>query len=196
MTLAVILAGGQGLRFGGNKPFQPFGRTTLIGQVILRLKPQVETLAINSGAPGHPLTQRLTDLGFPVLTDDDCAERGPLSGVLTAMRWAASLGETAVITAPCDMPYLPGDYVMRLRSVYAHTVGYFSGARDHPLCAIWPVSHLTELESALNLSDKGLAVRRFLDEIGAARINCTDETSFLNINNPEDIAHSNTGSGM
>lgn len=185
--LAVILAGGQGLRFGGNKPFQPFTSSTLIEQVIDRLKPQVERLAINTGAPDHPLTQRLSDLGLPVLTDDTCAGRGPLSGVLTAMRWAVSNGEAQIITAPCDMPFLPDDYVARLQSVAPEVAGYFCTTREHPLCAIWPVLHFSELERALTGSDRGVPVRRFLDQIGAVKLNGADEPCFLNINSAEDI---------
>lgn len=187
----MILAGGQGLRFGGNKPFHPFGTSTLIEQVIDRLKPQVDTLAINAGTANHPLAHRLTALGLPVLTDATCAGRGPLSGVLTAMGWAASNGEARVITAPCDMPFLPDDYVARLLSVAPEAAGYFCGTREHPLCAIWPASHLSELESALNGSDRGVPVLRFLDQIGAVKVKGADESRFLNINSADDIERYN-----
>ena len=56
----VLLAGGKGKRMGGNKPFAPCGRSTLIETMIARIKPQVNGLVINAGAKDNPLVLPLS----------------------------------------------------------------------------------------------------------------------------------------
>jgi len=178
----VILAGGQGLRMGGNKPMHPYEGGTLIGAVIARLKPQVRNMAINSAE----LVLSVFDL--PLLFDEkDLANLGPLSGVRTALTWAKTRGATHVITAPCDMPCLPEDFVSRLMAVPHDDaeVVYFAGARDYPLCARWNTAILADLENALRVAEGGLAVMRFLSSRKVIKLEAGDDAAFININRPE-----------
>ena len=179
---AVVLAGGNGQRMGGNKPFQPYGKTTLIEAVIARLIPQVREVVVNAGARDSALVLPLSCLGVR-LVHDDLPGLGPLSGVLSALRFAQSQGDDAVVTAPCDMPELPADMVDQLQTRDADIV-HFAGLRDYPLCALWRVSLIPALEDALRGAGGGLPVMRFLAGQHVDRIVVTDETSFVNINQP------------
>ena len=179
---AVILAGGAGSRMGGNKPFQPYGKSTLIETVMARLKPQVGEVVINAGARGSALTLPLSCLGVRLI-HDDLPDLGPLSGVLSALQFAQAAGDTAVVTAPCDMPELPADMVAQLTASDGDIV-CFAGVRDYPLCALWWVSVLPALQAALETADGGLPVMRFLDSQTVARVTVTDETAFVNFNHP------------
>ncbi|RYI32819.1 MAG: molybdenum cofactor guanylyltransferase MobA, partial [Acetobacteraceae bacterium] len=89
----VILAGGEGRRMGGvDKALLPLAGRALIGHVLDRLEPQVERVLISAnGDPG-----RFSWLGCPVVAD--VAPQGPLSGVLAAVKAAADLGATHVVS--------------------------------------------------------------------------------------------------
>jgi len=181
----VLLAGGKGKRMGGNKPFSPYGASTLIETTLARLKTQVREVVINAGEKGSALTLPLSCLGARLIFDDPrLASRGPLSGVLSALDMARADGATAVLTAPCDMPSLPADMVMQLLDAPAAEVVHFSGERDYPLCALWQVSIADNLRAALEATEDGLAVMKFLATRQVHKITVTEDAAFVNINQP------------
>jgi molybdenum cofactor guanylyltransferase len=179
VTAAVILAGGEGRRMGGNKPLHPHEGGTLIGHVIARLRPQTEALYINA----HPDLTDLEQFGLPLIFDaPEFAGLGPLSGVLSALRLAQARGEDTIVTLPCDMPDLPGDLVAQLSAAPATDVVHFTGRRDYPLCALWRITVLQHLETALRGAQGGLAVWRFLETLQVCKLVTTDDAAFININ--------------
>jgi molybdenum cofactor guanylyltransferase len=181
MYVGMILAGGEGLRLGGNKPFHLYEGKALIHHVIARLRPQVDRLLINAGVVSQPLTEDIKALGEAVIFDDlALSGLGPLSGVLSGLE---ALGEDEVlITAPCDMPQLPNDMVERL--IVGDEIAYFKGKRDYPLCAKWPKSALTPLKDALLAAKPhgGLRVMDFLGTQSVRFIEVIDDDAFININ--------------
>jgi molybdopterin-guanine dinucleotide biosynthesis protein A len=183
---AMILAGGQATRMsGGDKGLQPFRGGTLLGAVIARIAPQVESLALN--ANGDPA--RLAAFGLPVFPDPLPGLPGPLAGVLAAMDWAAAQGARNVVTLPCDTPFLPGDLVPRL--LLAGNGGLAlatSGGRIHPTVALWPVGLRDDLCATLLRGDR--KVRDFTARHGAALADfpLTDPDCFANANTPDDLA--------
>lgn len=187
-TTAVILAGGSGVRMGGNKPFHVHDGVPLVERVMARLTPQSDDLRINAGQKDHPLAAQIEGLGLPVLYDSETwAGLGPLSGVLTGLE--ALDEQTCLITAPCDMPNLPVDMVAQLQAAYAAgdaDIVYFSGARDYPLCALWSPTVREPLKAALAAAKPkgGLSVFAFLATQRVKTLKVTDESAFLNINAP------------
>lgn len=183
---AVILAGGLATRMGGgDKGLRPFRGGTLLGAVIARLSPQVESLALN--ANGDPA--RLAAHGLPVIPDPLPDRPGPLAGVLAAMDWAASLGAASVVTVPCDTPFLPGDLVPRLLLAADGGLAIAaSGGRLHPTVGLWPVALRDDLRATLLRGDR--KVRTFTDRHHAARADfpLTDPDSFANANTPDDLS--------
>lgn len=195
VPLGVILAGGMARRLGGlDKPLLNLAGRPLLSHVIDRLGPQTSGLAIS--ANGNPA--RFERFAFPVLPDvPEASGLGPLSGVLAGLLHAQARGHQAIVTVPSDTPFLPLDLVRGLRSAaYAQDAAFaFAEARRaagqyraHPVCALWPVSGLDALRDAL--STGSLAVGRFLDRAGAARIAfpAEDRDPFFNINTPDDLA--------
>lgn len=181
----VLLAGGKGKRIGGDKPFAPYGHSTLIETALARLKPQVREVVINAGARASPLAMPLSCLDVRLIFDDPAfIDMGPLSGVLSAMEMARAAGDEAVITAPCDMPNLPDDMVAQLLAARRADVVYFKGKRDYPLCALWRTSLIGPLRNALHTADGGLAVMRFLAAQDVRTIVVSDDAAFVNINRP------------
>ena len=181
----VLLAGGKGKRMGGDKPFAPYGKSTLIETTLARLKPQAPEIVVNAGAKHSALVLPLSCLDARLIFDDPAfVDMGPLSGVLSALEMAQAAGDAAVMTTPCDMPNLPEDMVAQLLTSPAADVVYFKGERDYPLCALWNVSVTETLLTALQQADGGLAVMRFLSTQDVRTIAVSDDAAFMNINHP------------
>ena len=178
----VILAGGEGRRMGGaDKALLVLAGETLIARAVARLEPQVERLAIS--ANGNPA--RFAALGLPVLPDAD--RRGPLSGLLSGLIWAADHGAVALVTAPVDCPFLPPDLVPRLWLAGNGGVAMAtSGGSLHPTFGLWPVRLATPLAAFLTSGAKP-RVRDFALAHGMATAAFPDDGAFANLNTPEDL---------
>jgi molybdopterin-guanine dinucleotide biosynthesis protein A len=170
-----------------DKALLPLAGQSLLSHVVARLEPQVERLAIS--ANGDPA--RFT-LGLPVLRDE--TPLGPLSGVLAALRWAAPLGATAVVTAAVDSPFLPGDLTPRLclaAEAAPEGLAIAHSAKDHPTFGLWPVA-LEPALAAFLASGENPRVLAFTTAHHAARAAFPDESAFQNLNTPEDLARAET----
>jgi molybdopterin-guanine dinucleotide biosynthesis protein A len=178
----IILAGGQGRRMGADKALLSLAGRPLLAHVIDRLEPQVERLAISAnGAPA-----RFARFGLPVLPDD--TPLGPLSGILAGLTWAAALGADALVSAPVDAPFLPGDLTPRLilAADGPHLALARSADRLHPACALWPVSLATALAAFLTSGAKP-KVTDFAFAHAPAVADFPDDGAFTNLNTPADL---------
>ena len=179
----IILAGGHARRMGGaDKAMAIFGDRPLLAHVVQRFAPQVDQLALS--ANGDPA--RFADLDLPVLPDTD--QKGPLSGILQSLLWAASHGATAVVSAPVDGPFLPPDLVTRL-CVAAEATGLALAASNgtlHPTYGLWPVA-LAPALAAFLASGAKTRVRDFALTHHAGIATFPDDCAFANANTPEDL---------
>jgi len=198
--LGVILAGGLATRMGGgDKGLLPLGHGTIMDQVIDRLLPQVNGLAIN--ANGDP--ERFARFGLPVLPDSVGHHPGPLAGVLAGLDWAAGEGAEAVVTVAADTPFFPCDLVPRLQLAtgdMAHPLALAatprgteetrSMSRDglirHPTFGLWPVALREDLRTALT---GGLRKVVLWTEPHGGHEALFDDGGdpFFNVNTPEDL---------
>jgi molybdenum cofactor guanylyltransferase len=182
----VILAGGSGQRMGGaDKALIFLGGQRLIDHVAARLMPQVEALAISANGA----QDRFADMDLPVLPDK--MSRGPLSGVLAGLEWAAIAGASHIVSAAVDTPFLPCDLVPRLcLAAETHAQGFAiarAGGRDHPTFGLWPVSLRKDLQTYLQRA-MSARVLGFVDEHAAIRADFDNPTAFANLNTPDDLA--------
>lgn len=180
----VILAGGEGRRMGADKAFVQLIGRPLIAHVLDRLEPQVERVLISANGDAA----RFAALGCMVVPD--ATSQGPLSGVLSALQVAASMGATHLVSSPVDTPFLPGDLVPQLLLAAEGSSEGLALASDvtgdHPATAIWPTSLAPAL--AAFLAEGQAKVTRFTDANKAARAIFPDPRAFLNLNTPEDLA--------
>lgn len=178
--LAVILAGGEGTRIGGRKPFVELGGRPLVAHVIDRIAPQVSGLAINAAEDPD-----LSRFGLPLLPDAQSG-RGPLGGILAALRWARAQGAASVLTVAVDTPFLPRDLALRLAGTDAPAAYAVTRNGPHATTGLWSVALADGLEEALG---GGLRkVRDWTGGIGALPVHFDDEAAFFNVNTPEDLA--------
>lgn len=121
---AVILAGGQGKRMGGeDKGLINFANKPLIKSVIEKLIPQVKHIMINANRN----TSAYEAFGYPVISDTMNDFQGPLAGFLAAMTSAPS---KYIACVPCDGPMLSDTLVTRLASHLLKTNAEIAVAHD------------------------------------------------------------------
>lgn len=194
--VGVVLAGGLSRRMGGaDKALIPLGGKPMLAHVLERIAPQVGSVAINANGD----TDRFAQFGVPVIEDAIKGYKGPLAGILTAMRWARQTHEAVhVVTAAADTPFLPTDLVSRFRqsATGPETIAMAcSGSGRHPVFALWPTDLAEDLESWLKETDT-LKVTMW-----TRRHECLDcsfaeygdgSDPFFNVNTPDDLAEAET----
>jgi molybdenum cofactor guanylyltransferase len=123
-----------------------------------------------------------------VLADE--TSRGPLSGVLAGLDWAAAKGATHVVSAAVDTPFFPCDLVPQLcLAAEGHAASLAiarAGGRDHPTFGLWPVSLREDLRRYLEKAASA-RVLGFVDHHQAARADFADPDAFANLNTPDDL---------
>jgi molybdopterin-guanine dinucleotide biosynthesis protein A len=181
---AVVLAGGEGRRMAGDKPHRRLGGRTLLDRALERARSLSADVALAVRDPAQAAGAEVE-----VLTDAAGIE-GPLAGLASALAFARARGAGAVLTLPCDAPFLPGDLAPRLSAALAGGGGCAvpeSGGRLHPTCALWRA----DLGGAL--ADYAATGRRsltgFAETAGLTAVSWPVEPldPFFNINTPEDL---------
>ena len=188
-TAALVLAGGKARRIGGgDKPLLTVGGLPMLASVIAAL--EIRPIAIS--ANGDPA--RFAAFGLPVLSDGEFFAQGPLAGVLAGLDWAASLGMTALLTAPGDTPFLPRG----LATWLAHAPSCISsGGHRHHLIALWPVDCAAALRDLLSVPGPR-RVAHFADRIGMRYAEYPVRTGdpFANVNTRDDLADARAKAGI
>ena len=181
---AVILAGGEGARMGGDKPSRRLGQGTLLDHVLARAffwnLPCV--LAVRDAEQG------MIAPDLPLLLDE--GGEGPIAGVAAALRHAERESLDAVLTLPCDTPLLPVDLLGRLRDPVgtgALAAVASSGGRLHPSCALWSVKAATALDDYLI---EGRSLKGFAARLDACIVEwpVVPYDPFFNVNSETDLA--------
>lgn len=178
----VILAGGEGSRMGGGKPFRLLGGRTLLDHALDLARSWSDAVAISA-------RDQAIDRDMPVLRDAEGA--GPIAGIASALHFARDRALDAVLTIPCDVPLLPSDLPARLWAVLTGSINVavpVSGGIRHPASALWSVNALDALPAYL-ATGRG-SLMGFADQVGFATVAWPDERfdPFFNVNTPEDLA--------
>ncbi|MBT5074537.1 MAG: molybdenum cofactor guanylyltransferase [Kordiimonadaceae bacterium] len=179
-VLGVILAGGRSSRMGGRDKFLlTLGGKTILDHITERLSPQVDKLILNAN--------RQIDTALEVVPDLE-QSAGPMAGLYTALNYAKENDFSHIVTVPCDTPFIPDDFVLRLLEHSENPiVAAKSAGRIHPVLALWHISLLDELKQALQYNQ-----RKMMDFIAGYPVSevCWDTAAdpFFNINTADDLA--------
>ena len=180
---AVILAGGQGRRMGGqDKGLIEFNGQPLVSILINKLKRQSVGIIINANR-NH---DRYRSFGFPVISDELEDYQGPLAGFASAMN---AVTTDYIVTLPCDSPLLVPDYLSRFIASHERSKALvhvaFDGERLQPVHALIATSLLPGLIDFLDTGDRKIDRWYALNEFVTTDFSdCTD--MFRNINTPSD----------
>jgi molybdopterin-guanine dinucleotide biosynthesis protein A len=181
----VIAAGGEGRRMGGAKPLRELGGRRLIDHACAWARRHGGPCAIAVRA-----ADQVPQAALPLLIDEHPGI-GPVSALLSAMRFARREGCEAVLLIGCDQPFLPADLPARLQAaIGACAVAMpVSGGKDQPLASLW---RLAESEVAAFIAGGGRSLWRLAEQLGAVRAEWEPASPtcdpFANINDPASLA--------
>ena len=179
---AVILAGGQGSRFGGvDKGMIKLKQKPLVQHVIESIQPQVKEIIISANR-NHDY---YASLGFPVYKDGYTDFAGPLAGILQALQHCQT---EWLLTVPADSPFIPADLVSRLlqnikseKVVLAH-----DGAQLQPTFALIHTSLEPSLAQFLQQGER--KTRVWMQQQAHLIVDFSDQPdAFININTKDDL---------
>jgi molybdenum cofactor guanylyltransferase len=182
---AVILAGGQGRRMGGqDKGLIEFDGQPLVAILIDRLEPQISNIMINANRN----RERYLAFGYPVVSDQLDDYQGPLAGFACAMN---AVDTDFILTLPCDGPLLASDYVTRFIASQVQTGAPIcvadDGERLQPVHALIRIDLLSSLNAYLNSGDRKIDRWYAMHDFAHTDFSdCVD--MFRNINTPSDQA--------
>jgi molybdenum cofactor guanylyltransferase len=188
---AVILAGGQGRRMGGqDKGLLEFDGRPLVAILVDLLERQGVDIVINANRNHDQYRQ----FGYPVVSDRLDDYQGPLAGFASAM---SAVDSRFIVTLPCDGPRLADDYVSRFIAAGASresgVLVAFDGERLQPVHALIRVDLLPSLQRFLGSGER--KIDRWYAEHDFQRVDFSDcADMFRNINTPSDRESLQAGS--
>ena len=186
--LGAVLAGGASRRFGSPKWSAELAGRSMGARAVAALEPNTRVVVAISSDPA------VAGLGVDV-RPDLLPGNGPLGAIHTALACAAERSLEGAFLLACDLPLVDAELVRALIDAWdGEDAVVPSGARGpEPLCALYGVSLLAEVERALAHGE--LAVHRLLARARVcgfaterARALSGIEDPFLNVNTREDHA--------
>lgn len=181
-----VLIGGQSRRMGRDKALLELAGEPLALRVAAQARPLLAELSL-VGTP-----ERHGRLGLPVLADCE-ANRGPLAGIVTALRGS---GYEWNLVVACDMPYLETrllEFLLQQVSDDADAVVPYTENRWQPLCAVYHRRALPEFERVLAEGQAKIALA--LERLRVRPVTEQELERFAfptqmlkNMNTPEDYA--------
>jgi molybdopterin-guanine dinucleotide biosynthesis protein MobB len=165
--LGVVLAGGEGRRFGGEKALFPLAGRPMAAWALDALKPWTARQVVITNDPGVA-----GSLGIPA-RPDLVPGQGPLGGLQTALAWAREEGREGIFLLACDLPLVTGELVGRILRRWppdaaAAVPGSHGPLGLEPLCGGYAVSGIPALEELLQGGARAMDMA--LDTLGAHRI--------------------------
>lgn len=189
--VGLVIAGGRSLRFGGEKAVATFAGKPMLLWAVDRLARACDSVAVNA-RPGTEAAQLAHSQGLHVLHDLPGDPDGPLAGVHAGLAWARSAGAQSLAVSPCDVPLLPDDLYVRLMTAAGSGAALVETSEGRqPLCAIWPVTALPTITSAL-AGGAHPPTWRMLEELGAHKFRVDPPELFANLNTRDDLARLET----
>ena len=162
-TIGVVLAGGEGRRFGRPKGEVVLGEGTLAERAARALKPLCGSVIVSIAKGGtNPAP------AYPTI-EDRGPRRGPLGGLAAAF---ASTGKADLLVLACDYPAVGTSF---LRSLLAAAEGggdlvfpVDDAGRDHPLVALWRRGAESALTGAL--AENAFKVQSLFPDLALRRL--------------------------
>jgi molybdopterin-guanine dinucleotide biosynthesis protein A len=185
-TIGIVLAGGEGRRFGQPKGQVVLGGSTLADRAARALKPLCGSVLV-SVAKGAPSPAS----GYPVV--EDLGPRvGPLGGLAAAF---ASTGKADLLVLACDYPAVGTSFLRALVSASEGSDDVVfpvdPSGRDHPLVALWRRSAEPAVASAL--AERAHKLQAILPDLSVRRLPSAVFPNFdlnkvlANVNWPTDL---------
>ena len=181
---AVILAGGQARRMGGqDKGLIELAGSPMIQHILEAIAPQVGKVIINANRN----QEIYAHYGYPVIADELDGYCGPLAGMASSMR---AVDTPFMVTVPCDSPFVPRDLVERLYLRMIHEDADISVAHNgERIQPVFVLLKTTLLDSLLDYLQKGeRKIDKWFDNHKLAVTDFSDKPdTFININTKDEL---------
>lgn len=182
--LGAVLAGGESLRMGGDKPGAVLGGSTLRDRALDVMDGVFGDVVLSVASRGPQVSGRRTVI-------DRYQGLGPLGALEAVLNVAAG---RSVFVLACDLPLVHKEIVQRIVSAagagpLATAVASIGvcGGRSQPLCGLYSAACLDVVRSHLDsgqLSMNGL-IRAI--EVTEVQLDDLGDDLLMNINRPEDL---------
>jgi len=185
-TIGLVLAGGEGRRFGTPKGAVVLGGSTLADRAARALKPLCGSVLVSVAKGG------VNPAPAYVSVEDRGPRCGPLGGLAAAF---AATGKADLLVLACDYPAVGTSF---LRSLVSAGEGdgdlvfpVDDTGRDHPLVALWRRSSEAAVRAALE--ENAFKVQALLPDLSVRRLPVQVFPNFdlrrvlSNVNWPEDL---------
>ncbi len=180
-TCLVILAGGQSTRMGTDKAVMKLGGRRMIDILIERFSTKADHLFLSASQD--------YGTGLPLISDNPDFPGGPVGGIfsLAARLPEVQPGLSGFATVPVDAPHAPADLVERLSASGACAVAQ-DEQRIHPTFAYWRCDIINRISANHDPGERAPSLQWLARQSAAQAVTWSDETLFMNINRPEDLA--------
>ncbi len=186
--VGLVLAGGQGQRFGGvDKGLQPYLGQSMAITMLRRLEPFCSELILNCRAASRPQYMALIDaLSWKcpcrLAPNTEADFPGPLAGILATQPFTAS----EYLLVPCDMPTLPHSILEELcrhgaQHPQANALYIRHQGMVQPLISLLRPTALNALVTAFHNGERSL--RRLLLQLNAVPVDLFGP-DLCNMNHP------------
>ncbi|MFT3662822.1 MAG: molybdenum cofactor guanylyltransferase [Gordonia sp. (in: high G+C Gram-positive bacteria)] len=183
----IVLAGGRSRRMGQDKASLEWeGRPmvkTVVDVVAQRCAP------VKVAAPeGSQAYQELNDDPDLTWITDEEVGKGPLAGIVAALRAAKDVDASAVFVCATDMPLMSPalvDELLHALTSAPDVVIVHEGGRDHPLAGIYRTRALPALQAQLDSGD--VLMTSALESVVTHRVGVSDPSWLTNVDAPEDL---------
>ena len=173
----LIIAGGTSKRFGSDKYKAELLGKSLLSLSVDNLEPHVAEIIVNlpngHTSPNYQLVQENQGLG-------------PLSAVVSGMKWAREHGYKWLLTTPVDVPILPRGLIEALK---VKGGGAYSEADDgpHGLCALWAVKDMEAIQNLLETGKRAVSGAHKILGNNAVFYPAKTKADYFNINTEADL---------
>lgn len=176
-----LLAGGQGLRMGGqDKGLLNLGEHSLVDHVLQRCAPQTSQVLINANRN----IEQYQAFGYPVIQDQRTDFAGPLAGAVALLE---AVKTPWLLVVPCDTPDLPETLAERLylraQQTDAQIVMAHDGTQDHPVVALIKKELAPMLKHCLEQGQRKIVKCYRQHRLEEADFSDTPD-AFMNLNSP------------
>lgn len=183
---AIVLAGGDALRFGRDKRVEDFGGTPMALHTYRIVSSVIENCCLSTATDALPEALR----SVPHISDL-WPGTGPLGAVTTAL---TSFDTEWVLCVAADTPYLTTDSLRRMveacgaehgKEVEA-VIATDAAGRVHPLVACY--RNRTAATASACMESNTFAMRGFISELHLIRYITLPDAELRNINRPVDLS--------
>ena len=189
---AVIIAGGKGERLGGvRKADLRIGGIRLIDRVAKALGAVAGPIMISTGSRDD---WRNLPNGAIAIADLDAPMGGPLAGLAATVATLqdCGIGEGLLVSVAVDTPFLPADFVARLRVGLDEAPAAYAAWEDqfYPPNAVWRIEALADLPGMVRQGRAAPSLKALQRELGSRAVNWSGHASgnpFANINTVADL---------